>query len=400
MRHRVPQLGPPRHGCRRYKQGVRWAAVRSRRPLGVGLLCIVGAAALAAAEGTAGDAGPGAAPRAGPAAHRGPRFVDAFDAGVFHRGNLHTHTLLSDGDSSVEEVVRWYREHGYRFLAITDHNRRLDPSRDAGLATDGFVLLSGEEVTLDVDGAPVHVNALCTARTIGAARFRDRAAALAWAVEAARVQGGVALVNHPNFHYALDAAVIARAPGAHLFEIWSGHPEVRSAGDATHPSAEALWEELLTQGAASAPAAVDDMHRLGTRPRRDGERAAPRALPGRGWVEVFVPALTEAAICDALREGHLYASNGPRLRRLTVRGDTLTVGVVEPDALVELLGPGGRLLAQVRLGAAGTATRQTSYRLTGGERFVRVRVTLPDGARAWTPAYQVAASVHPVHDNP
>src|SRR4029450_2752195 len=38
------------------------------------------------------------------------------------KGNTHTHTLNSDGDSTPDDVVRWYREHGYDFLALTDHN--------------------------------------------------------------------------------------------------------------------------------------------------------------------------------------------------------------------------------------------------------------------------------------
>src|SRR5687767_15282911 len=38
------------------------------------------------------------------------------------KGNTHTHTLNSDGDSTPDEVVRWYREHGYHFLVLTDHN--------------------------------------------------------------------------------------------------------------------------------------------------------------------------------------------------------------------------------------------------------------------------------------
>ena len=40
----------------------------------------------------------------------------------WYKGNLHTHTLNSDGDSTPDEVVRWYREHGYDFLVLTDHN--------------------------------------------------------------------------------------------------------------------------------------------------------------------------------------------------------------------------------------------------------------------------------------
>jgi len=38
------------------------------------------------------------------------------------KGNLHTHTLWSDGDSFPELVVDWYKRHGYHFLALSDHN--------------------------------------------------------------------------------------------------------------------------------------------------------------------------------------------------------------------------------------------------------------------------------------
>jgi hypothetical protein len=30
----------------------------------------------------------------------------------WYKGNTHTHTLNSDGDSTPDDVVRWYREHG------------------------------------------------------------------------------------------------------------------------------------------------------------------------------------------------------------------------------------------------------------------------------------------------
>jgi hypothetical protein len=37
-----------------------------------------------------------------------------------YRGN--THTLNSDGDSTPDDVVKWYREQGYDFLFTTDHD--------------------------------------------------------------------------------------------------------------------------------------------------------------------------------------------------------------------------------------------------------------------------------------
>lgn len=38
------------------------------------------------------------------------------------RGNLHTHSLWSDGDDFPEMITKWYVEHDYHFLALTDHN--------------------------------------------------------------------------------------------------------------------------------------------------------------------------------------------------------------------------------------------------------------------------------------
>ena len=41
--------------------------------------------------------------------------------GRFFRGNLHTHSILSDGLLSPEEVCRRYQAEGYDFIALTDH---------------------------------------------------------------------------------------------------------------------------------------------------------------------------------------------------------------------------------------------------------------------------------------
>ena len=41
--------------------------------------------------------------------------------GRFWRGNLHTHSTLSDGALDPAEVCRRYKEQGYDFIALTDH---------------------------------------------------------------------------------------------------------------------------------------------------------------------------------------------------------------------------------------------------------------------------------------
>ena len=49
-------------------------------------------------------------------------------AGRWYKGNTHTHTTESDGDSPPEYVARWYRDHGYDFLVLSDHNVFTDPA--------------------------------------------------------------------------------------------------------------------------------------------------------------------------------------------------------------------------------------------------------------------------------
>lgn len=47
----------------------------------------------------------------------------------WYRGNLHTHSLWSDGDDYLESIALWYRDHGYDFLGFTDHNVLADKER-------------------------------------------------------------------------------------------------------------------------------------------------------------------------------------------------------------------------------------------------------------------------------
>src|SRR5438876_377742 len=69
--------------------------------------------------------------------------------GRWYKGNLHTHTVNSDGDSSPDDVVRWYREHRYDFLVLTDHNyfTPVDGLNALFGADEKFLVVRGEEVT-------------------------------------------------------------------------------------------------------------------------------------------------------------------------------------------------------------------------------------------------------------
>ena len=126
--------------------------------------------------------------------------------------------------------------------------------------------------------------------------------------------------------------------------------------------------------------AVDDAHRL-------DPSGAPRALPGKGWVEVFADRAEANVICGALARGDLYSSTGVELRRIRV---TRTEYLVEPtrsNTTVVFIGRDGRELERIVVKPPKTFA---SYSLRGGEAYVRARIE-SGGAHAWTPAVRVVS---------
>ena len=53
----------------------------------------------------------------------------------YWRGNLHTHSLWSDGNDFPEMICQWYSDTGYHFLALPDHNILSEGERWMNLAT-------------------------------------------------------------------------------------------------------------------------------------------------------------------------------------------------------------------------------------------------------------------------
>ena len=59
------------------------------------------------------------------------------------KGNLHTHSNISDGFLSAQEMADLYRENGYQILCMTDHNVIVDHSDKN---TEDFLMLTGVEI--------------------------------------------------------------------------------------------------------------------------------------------------------------------------------------------------------------------------------------------------------------
>jgi len=310
------------------------------------------------------------------AARSGSQPATTLAAGRWFKGNTHTHTVNSDGDSTPDEVVRWYREHGYQFLVLTDHNY-LTPTTGLNAvhgAPDKFIVIPGEEVTMTVATKPVHVNGVAIASMVTPPTATDVVDAIQRSVDGIRRMGGVPHVNHPNFGWAVSVADLARVERLTVFEIYNGHPQVNNVGGGGVPGLEQMWDQLLTGGRLLYGVAVDDAHHF----KRPGDPSA--ASPGRGWVYVRAEALEPRMISEAIDRGDFYASTGVELAEYAADPNKITIKV-KPTTWskyrIQFIGAGGRVLSEVD-------DSNATYAVRGDEGYVRVKVLESNGLMAWT----------------
>ena len=299
----------------------------------------------------------------------------------WYKGNTHTHTLNSDGDSTPDDVVRWYREHGYQFLVLTDHNflTSVDGLNALHGADERFLVVKGEEVTSTAEGKPVHVNSLDGARRVGAQTGGLIGDVLQRSIDAIRGVSGVPHINHPNFQWAFTTAELQQVKNNKLFEIFNGHPTVNNVGGGNVPGMEEVWDRLLSNGTLLYGVAVDDAHNF----KQPGNPMV--AGPGRGWVTVRAARLEPRALLESLERGDFYASTGVVLEDIVAGAADLTVKI-KPEGTskyrIQFIGAGGRILSEV-------AEPSARYAFKGDEGYVRAKVIESNGRMAWVQPVRV-----------
>lgn len=294
---------------------------------------------------------------------------DSSPAHKWWKGNLHTHSLWSDGDDFPEMIAAWYLDHDYNFLALSDHNvlsegsrwmvtktvrqrggpevlnkyqkrfgeawvetrtkegtdelevrlKPLDEFRSLVEQSGKFLMIPGEEISDKADGKPVHMNAtnlLELIKPLGGTSVREvMANNLRQVLEQEKNRGREILphLNHPNFGYGVTAEDLASVLDELFFEIHNGHPGVNQLGDDTHPSVEKIWDianSIRLLHLASPPlmgVATDDSHAY---------HGKPGAHTGRGWVQVRSRYLTPEHLIRSMKKGDFYASSGVAIREV------------------------------------------------------------------------------------
>ncbi|MGV3531896.1 MAG: histidinol-phosphatase [Chthoniobacteraceae bacterium] len=295
------------------------------------------------------------------------------------KGNLHTHSLWSDGDDFPEMITAWYKENGYHFLAISDHNVLSDHERWISVAKqrggeiafskylkrfgdkwvelrdhegdrqvrlktlrefrvlfeepDRFLMIQSEEIT----SRTIHINATNLQETIlpynafDPKKSEDVVRAMQRVVNSVaeqRKRTGVPMfahINHPNFQWAITAEELIQVENGRFFEVYNGHPTVHNEGDEQHASTDRVWDIILSERLRNGKSGVfglatDDSHHYHNEPKK-------MSRTGRGWIVVRAAKLDVTALVAAIEAGDFYASSGVTLTDVKAEKDRLSLEI-------------------------------------------------------------------------
>ena len=299
------------------------------------------------------------------------------------KGNLHTHTNKSDGDSSPETVVNWYSNNKYDFLVLSDHNHLTILDSDQ----TSLLLIPGEEITLNLPYT-IHINAIGIKKVIEPTLRANKVKTLQANIDNIINLGGLAEINHPNFRWALNEKDLVQVRGAHFIEVFNGNYNTHNYGGGGKKSVEEMWDEMLSKEIKIWGVAVDDSHHF------KEEFAPHRHNPGRGWVEVFAKNLTEKNILDSMRNGNFYFSTGVKFKNikfnkekieLSISGDYFNKGlsnslITDSKYTTQLISNEGEIIEEVN----GKSVKFNLYKDNMKYTYFRTKTISSTGSMGWT----------------
>lgn len=223
----------------------------------------------------------------------------------WYAGELHCHTVNSDGDSTTEEIVRQAEALGLNFLAIMDHNN-LTHQVELNRIQSPLILIPGFEVTTYYG----HWNVWGDGEWVD---FRvQKPDDLAQAITYARTQGYLISCNHPR-PYGPDWEFV-RVEGYVCVEVWNGPWEL------SNTACLAFWEAHLQRGKRLSAIGGSD-HHFSHKPHI-ARLAHPTTV-------VYIPPGTPPsahAVLKAIRIGHCFVTEAPDGPRLTLRVNSVMMG--------------------------------------------------------------------------
>lgn len=306
------------------------------------------------------------------------------------KGNVHAHTTRSDGKIEPPELAERYRQAGYHFMMMSDHEIYWNST---ALDRPDFLVLGGTETALRMNESHrwildykrkelgndraqhKHMHYCCIkdesipdvgqyfAHDEPVPRMLDRGID-SWnaQVNMMRERGNLVIINHPHWSR-LDPEMLLASQNITAFEVWNSGDVVHCAGRWD----EDIWDYCLTRGKRLLAVAADDVHAATT------DFAA-------GFTMVLTEEFSKAAICTAFKTGDFYASCGPLVQEMIIEDGVLKLKCT-PARHIQIVGydRDGFDFQNVD----GSLIDQIEWKVDTTMRYFRVVIIDAQGNRAW-----------------
>jgi hypothetical protein len=228
----------------------------------------------------------------------------------WYRGDLHLHTLHSDGKRTQQELVDGAVAQGLDFIVSTEHNTNSANLNWGKHAPSNLLVINGEEITTTAFG---HWNAIgLDANTLIDWRYAPQDKVIAKYVGQVHADGGLAIINHPFYPKAPVNTFGFAVENFDGIEVWNGD------WDARDELGLKWWDALLRAGTPKLAVADSDTH---TAAPSENKLGTPHTV-------VNASGLSRAGILQGLREGRAYLSAHHDLRLdFTATAGAATAGI-------------------------------------------------------------------------
>ena len=290
------------------------------------------------------------------------------------KGNLHTHTTNSDGDYSVWEVLDIYKNNGYDFLGITDHEVFCEEKYDGEIT-----LIHGiEESSLYVQnddrrGTYAHFNCFIPKENVKAkVKYYQNVGDLQKNIDELNKMYSLVQFNHPLFSRFLDNEHLA-LDGYDLIEIYNHKDFVEETGMS---NAENLIRTMLNNHKKFWISANDDFH---------GPYYGTKNDRCFGGFNMVCADNNEESILHAIKNGYFYPTTGPMIKDFRREGNIFKI---ETTPVKRIIFYSNMRRCKNIYDLNDEEITYGEYELRGNEFYLWVKIIDKDGKLAWSqPVY-------------
>ena len=320
--------------------------------------------------------------------------------GNWYKGCLHCHSTVSpDGMYEPQELKDLYKQNGYSFLALTDHDRF---THHSDMQDEDFILWPAAEAAFkctdpsvgDFDCKNFHSSAFLE----DGEKINETYADMEWIskeidnkdlyiekvneyLQEYKNKNCFVTLNHPVWSR-LSVEQMLKIKGPFAMEIFNAGCDYMDACD--NGTALVLWDELLRRGVKIWALAGDDTHGTNTKttPWSKIPVTSGRFEGLQGWVCVKANELSIKAIAESLKAGRFYSSTGPEIFDFEVNGSTATVKCSPCERV--------RFITYEKRGRTefgknkGDLITEAAFTLSGTEKYIRVECVDKYGKIAWS----------------